>query len=245
MKKKIGLCVLAGVLILGLFLSLLGFTWHDNWTDRQNQAHEIAELARAMGLPESNPIIVECQRIWLEDQAADPTTDVEDSTPEDEKPSPVVETEPEPAVDLWSGVLPYEVTYNPDTETVAVMLAKVVRGEARGIWSQAEQAMVIWTVLNRVDAGMYSTVYGAITAPYQFAYNAYASTYDDYGRDLTALARDVLYRWQLEKQGQTNVGRVLPLGYCWYSGDGRHNYFRNSYRGSGALYFGLESPYDS
>lgn len=34
------------------------------WTDKQEQAHEIAELAREMGLPEDNPIITEAQKIW-------------------------------------------------------------------------------------------------------------------------------------------------------------------------------------
>ena len=258
------------VLIIGLILCLLlmaGYTYYDHWTANQNTAHEIAELARGMGLPESNPIIVECQRIWLEEQRAaessaptdgpddgaggeiatapeEPRDDAGGAVPEDELPTPEA-TEESSAVDLWNGVLPYKVTYDPDTETEAVMLAKIVRGESRGIWSQTEQACVVWTVLNRVDAGMYSSIYAAITAPYQFAYHAYASTYDDYGRDLTALARDVLYRWQLERSGQTDVGRVLPLGYCWYSGDGRHNYFRASYYGQGAIWFGLASPYES
>lgn len=38
------------------------------WTDKQEQAHEIAESAREMGLPEDNPIITEAQRIWEEEQ---------------------------------------------------------------------------------------------------------------------------------------------------------------------------------
>lgn len=239
-------------LLLLVTLAVSGYTYYDHWTAKQNTAHEIAELARGMGLPESNPIIVEAQRLWMEDYNAPTETPTETPTPVDE---PVDEPEPSntdpthpntlESVDLYSGVLDYSVTYNADTETEAVMLAKLIRGEARGIWSQTEQACVVWTVLNRVDAGMYSSVYAAITAPYQFAYNAYASTYDDYGRDLTALARDVLYRWRLEHEGQTDVGRVLPAGYCWYSGDGRHNYFRSSYYGSGAIWFGLVSPYES
>ena len=34
------------------------------WTDKREQAHEIAETARAMGLPESDPIIVRAKEIW-------------------------------------------------------------------------------------------------------------------------------------------------------------------------------------
>ncbi len=34
------------------------------WTDKQEQAHKIAETARAMGLPESDPIIIRTKEIW-------------------------------------------------------------------------------------------------------------------------------------------------------------------------------------
>lgn len=230
MKKTIAL-----LSALALMATLTAATVRE-WTEKQTTAHEIAELARGMGLPEDDPIIVRAQELWWEDFVQ---TDEAEETPN--TPCPV---EPR-GVDLYSGILPYEITYNADTEYLAVALAQTVYGEFRGGWSQTEQACIIWTVLNRVDAGMYSSVYSALTAPYQFAYNAYAPTYDDYGRDLTALARDVLYRWQLERSGQTDVGRVLPQGYCWYSGDGRHNYFRASYNGKGAIWFGLASPYES
>lgn len=243
------------VAVLLALVVCVGYTYVERWTANQNTAHEIAELARGMGLPETDPIIVRAQEIWLEDAGAGAGGDGAPPLQEEanvggraaEVVGPYEEDDggTETAVDLWSGVLPCEVTYDANTENEAVMLAKLIRGEARGIWSQTEQACVVWTVLNRVDAGMYSSVYAAITAPYQFAYNAGASTYDDYGRDLTALARDVLYRWRLERSGQTDVGRVLPRGYCWYSGDGKHNYFRASYYGSGAIWFGLASPYES
>ncbi|MFB0920445.1 MAG: hypothetical protein QMB62_06135 [Oscillospiraceae bacterium] len=41
------------------------------WTARQNTAHEIAELARSIDLPEDNPIIVEAKRLWCEDYMID------------------------------------------------------------------------------------------------------------------------------------------------------------------------------
>lgn len=37
------------------------------WTERQQQMHDIAEQARAAGLAEDNPIIVEASRIWWEE----------------------------------------------------------------------------------------------------------------------------------------------------------------------------------
>lgn len=248
MKKRL--------IIVYLLLALLmtGFAGRE-WTQKQTTAHRIAELARSLGLPEDDPIIQRAQEIWWEEDTALPLGEggrrpgEVPAAAEDERPLPssADDTFPrgEGGVDLYSGVLPFETTYDPETEALAVALAQTVYGEFRGGWSLTEQACIVWTVLNRVDAGMYSSVYAALTAPYQFAYSPYAPTYDDYGRDITALARDVLYRWKLEHEGQIDVGRVLPAGYFWYSGDGRHNYFRCTYNGRGAIWFGLTSPYES
>ncbi len=220
----------AAAAVLAACVIFLGAAGASGWTSRQTQAHQIAEIARQMGLPENDPIIIRASELWWEDQ-----------------PEPVASAAPAPApaVELWGGVLPYSVSYEPESEASAVILAKIIYGEARGIWSQTEQACIAWTVLNRVDAGMYSSIYAAAMAPNQFAYRSGAPTFDDYGRDLTALARDVLFRWHLEQSGQSGVGRVLPKGYCWYSGNGQHNYFRNTYGGQGTIWFGLSSPYGS
>lgn len=130
------------------------------------------------------------------------------------------------------------------TSTDAVMMARVMFLESRGIKSKTEIACVGWTILNRVDAG-YGSIQKVITAPNQFAYRASASTTSDYGYDLIGLATDVLDRWSREKAGQTGVGRVLPKGYLWYAGDGRHNYFRNQYKGGTRWTYSLPSPYES
>ena len=37
------------------------------WTTRQTKVHEIAEIARSIGLPEDDPIIKRAQEIWMED----------------------------------------------------------------------------------------------------------------------------------------------------------------------------------
>ena len=208
--------------ILPLFLAvtlLTGFTGinaRDVRTERQEQAHQIAELARSMGLDETDPIIVRAQEIWWEEENKD-------------------------KIDFYNGIIE---SYNEDTEESAIMLAKLVFSEARGIESQTEQACVIWSVLNRVDSEVWpDTIYGVLTQPYQFAYRSYSNTVDDYGRDLVQLARDVLYRYDAEKSGEENVGRVLPKDYTFYIGDGIHNYFRNPY---GHIYDGsLESPYST
>lgn len=140
--------------------------------------------------------------------------------------------------------------YIPDTAE-AVMLAKLIWGEARGIKSITEQAAVAWCALNRVDATGYAmgrSVKYVVTFPDQFhGYKPWHTTVDDYGRDLTALAADVLTRWHMEKLGETDVGRVLPKEYMWFEGDGQHNIFRDEYKSKDANIWGwkMPSPYES
>lgn len=60
MRKPIVAAVLA-VLLLG------GFAWPP--AEVQDRAHEIAELARGLGLPETDPIIQRAREIWWEADA--------------------------------------------------------------------------------------------------------------------------------------------------------------------------------
>lgn len=136
------------------------------------------------------------------------------------------------------------------TDSEAVIMAKIMFNEARGMQSRTEIACIGWTICNRVDAG-YGTLYKVMTSPKQFAYTSNAKTVSDHGYDLVALARDVLDRWSREKAGQSNVGRVLPAGYFWYWGNGKHNFFFNKYAYFSAHATGyawkytLQSPYAS
>lgn len=111
------------------------------------------------------------------------------------------------------------------------MAAKTVWGEARGIESEMEQAAIVWCFLNRYDCnGRFgTTLEEVITAPGQFHYSKSFKTVDDFGRDIKELVRDVIGRWEREKNGQTDVGRVLPNDYLWFGGENGHNWFRNSY----------------
>lgn len=202
--------IFLGLITLSLMISLLSTTVDAayKWTQRQEQAHEIAQIARILGLPETDPIIVRAQELWLEDCKAminDP---------------------------------PHESFYNKDE---AIMLAKIMYNESRGIKSDTEKASLAWVVLNRLDAGYGSTIKEVATAPYQFAYSPNTPIWDN----LLDLSTDVLSRWEREKNGETNVGRVLPKDYFWYHGDGKHNYFRNSYRGGSYWNYSLSSPYKS
>lgn len=138
------------------------------------------------------------------------------------------ESEPTPSAPLW-------------TEDEAKALAQMVWGEARGVKSVTEQAACVWCVLNRCDEwGM--TILEVVSAPYQFA--GYDPDYpvDD---ELLALCEDVLTRYFSEKSGKTDVGRVLPPDYLFFSGDGQRNHFRNAYKGGEIWDWTLPSPYES
>lgn len=143
--------------------------------------------------------------------------------------TPIVETEE-----------PVEIKYYYYKTDIAA-LAKVLYTECRGIPSTMEQACVAWTVLNRLDAGYADTVMGVLTAPNQFAY--YENTPVD--KDLYNLAWDVLTRWNNEKNGIEDVGRVLPPEYLYFSGRNGHNYFRNAYSGDFDVWdYSLPNPYE-
>ena len=130
------------------------------------------------------------------------------------------------------------------TEDEVIMLAKVLQRECGGLPSVTEQACVAWTICNRVDSDEFDgdTVTEIVTARYQFAYYYDTPVTDE----LYNLALDVLSRWNAERNGEVSVGRVLPKDYTYFTGDGVHNYFRNSYKGNYSIWdYNLPSPYES
>ena len=129
------------------------------------------------------------------------------------------------------------------TEEETAMLAKVLYRECRGIKSDTEKACVAWTVCNRVGAdGFQNSIREVIQYPGAFAYIEDTPVTDE----LYDLAADVLARWNAEKNGESDVGRVLPAEYIYFSGDGKHNYFRNAYKVNYDIWdYSLPSPYES
>lgn len=158
-----------------------------------------------------------------------PTVDVEE-------PSPVVE-----AVEVVTPEPKPEVTPQPWTDEEVIVLAKMLWGEARGVSSDAEKAACVWCVLNRVDHG-YGDIITVVTTPKQFVGYNEGNPVDD---DLITLCIDVLSRWYAEKDGQTEVGRVLPSEYLFFSGDGKRNHFRTDYKNGMVWDWSLPSPYGS
>lgn len=155
----------------------------------------------------------------------------------------VVEEEPQNAP-----IEPVEAPEWPKlyTDEDAVALAKTLYGEARGVRSNgivsgtAQKAAVIWCVLNRYDAGYEDSIVEVCAAKGQFAgYSPSFPVWDD----LLELSYDVLDRWNAEKHGETDVGRVLPAEYLWFSGDGKYNHFRDAYRTSNRWDWSLGDPY--
>lgn len=121
----------------------------------------------------------------------------------------------------------------------AELIGRTIWGEAGGIESAAERAAVAWCILNRMDA-LGQTVEQVVTAPYQF------HGYRDWGecpQEHIDLAADVLARWTKEKEGVTEVGRVLPAEYLFFIGDGEHNHFTTDYRGTDYWDWSLTDPY--
>lgn len=133
----------------------------------------------------------------------------------------------------------YSMLYPPTAEELVIM-AKIVYHEARGITNRAEQAAVVWCILNRVDSGIWGdTIKEVATYPDAFAY-IQDTPIDE---DLLLLVADVSERWNYEKAGHEDVGRVLPKDYLYFTGDGMRNHFVTEYQGTNYWSWGLASPY--
>lgn len=127
----------------------------------------------------------------------------------------------------------------------AIALAKLTWGEARGvpdlkvngrvISTRTQQAAVMWTVLNRFDAGYEESILEVITAYTVDKNGKIHKQFHGYSEEhpveeeLLELAYDVLDRWNAEKHGDVVV-RELPAGYLWFHGDGIWNHFRDAYK---------------
>lgn len=147
-------------------------------------------------------------------------------------PEPEAATPEQPAVEL---VRLY-------TEADVEMLARLIYTEARGVKSKTEQAAVVWVVLNRLDNPnrLQKTIVDVVTAPHQFDYRPWVPVTDEF----KALAVDVLERWQAERDGQADVGRVLPPEYQYFEGWGGRNWFSAKWKSQEYWGWGLGSPYE-
>ena len=143
------------------------------------------------------------------------------------EPEPI----PEPERD-WGGLRAQQMVAVPEpsyemyfSEDDVVAMAKMLWGEARGC-TRDNQQKAVWCVLNRVDDPRFpDTIQGVLSQPSQFhGYSPDFPVWDE----LKEIARDVLTRWSLEKQGVT-VERELPNTYLWFTGYNGSNHFREVY----------------
>lgn len=63
--------------------------------------------------------------------------------------------------------------------------------------------------------------------------------------ELKSLAADVLTRYNAEKSGKENVGRVIPPEYLFFTGDGERNSFTKDWKSAETWEWTLESPYEA
>ena len=148
-----------------------------------------------------------------------------------------VEPEPvEPPERDWGGLKVQQMVAVPEPsaepeyemyfiEDDVVAMAKMLWGEARGC-ALDNQQKAVWCVLNRVDDPRFpDTIQSVLSQPSQFhGYSPDFPVWDE----LKEVARDVLTRWSLEKQGVT-IERELPKTYLWFTGYNGSNHFREEY----------------
>lgn len=171
-----------------------------------------------------------------EPETQDECTETTVPIPETSAPaSEVEETQPAEEAVIEKNYIKYY------TDQDAIDIAKVLYHECRGVPSITEKACVAWTILNRVDAWN-TSVYKVVRKPSQYAFNEFAPVWEE----LLEIAYDVLERWNLEKNGEVNVGRVLPSEYLFFEGDGNKNYFKDNYPVAYNIWnYALESPYEN
>ena len=154
-------------------------------------------------------VCMRSELVFSEENDAVPTETVKiEETPE---PTPEPSKEPE------------YVMYFDEEDVIAC--AQMLWGEARGC-DLENQIGCVWIVCNRVDDPRFpDTIKGVIQQPGQF--HGYSTSYPATD-ELKEVARDVLTRWSLEKQG-VEVERELHSDYLFFYGDGVKNHFRKEY----------------
>lgn len=254
MVNKIKRAIL--VLSCSFLLSIVCFIFADiliaNYEEKRLSAkNELIEVSE--NIPESEPVI---------STTIIPLVDIR-STPEPEEEAPieepsesteaVVESEDESDEDPKPEPVEEVIEERPKkyTDDDVIAMAKLLYGEARGvkdlyIWdgrvisSEYQKACVIWSVLNRYDKGWENSIIATVSAYKQFhGYNPNNPVLEE----LVIISYDVLERWNREKYGETDVGRVLPSEYLYFYGDNSTNWFMAEYGSPYKYNWDLDDPY--
>lgn len=128
------------------------------------------------------------------------------------------------------------------SKTEIEVLSKVVYGEARGC-DKTQQAAVVWCILNRMDSDKFpNDIVSVVTQKNQF--EGYSSKFP-VTDEIKELVLDVLGRYEQEKAGTENVGRVLPNDYLFFRSSGKGtNLFRQNYGSKTIWGWSWGTPYD-
>jgi hypothetical protein len=166
-------------------------------------------------------IEVETLEVSTETPTETPTSPAVESVTQ----KPVVRTTKEttqPYVDIITDEIPegYEMYY---TEDDIIIVAKTIYGEAGSYWiNRRDKAKVAWTICNRVDDYRYpNSIARVVQQPDQF--HGYSSTLP-VTDECYEIAKDVLTRWSLEKQG-VDVYREVSKATTAFYGNGYENFF--------------------
>lgn len=148
----------------------------------------------------------------------------------------------EPVKKDYEIILPENVVSMDDFDRNVCLLAQTLWGESRGM-SDYENSLVAWCICNRVDSSAFpDSIEAVIKQVGQFhGYNAKHPI----DQRLYDIAKDVLIRWQMEKQCIGSVGRTLPENMLFFYGLNGHNKYRKTNSGAGRYDFTdeLPSPY--
>lgn len=130
--------------------------------------------------------------------------------------------------------------YPPLSQEDTYRLAKALWGEYRSA-SKEQQAGVIWCVFNRVDSPQFPDTIAEVCTHEQFHGYSFNNPVE---QELIDMVLDVYDRWQREKLGEQDVGRVLPPEYVFFHGDGKVNHYRTQFIHNGDYWdWSLPSPY--
>ena len=104
------------------------------------------------------------------------------------------------------------------------LVAKTVWGEARGC-SRDEQKLVVWCICNRADARNQS-VEEVVTATNQFVGYDHDHPVEP---EIVELVEEVLQAWSCNEEALILPPYATTSNYQYFSGDGKHNWFREEY----------------
>ena len=124
------------------------------------------------------------------------------------------------------------ITLRDYSESDVELIAKTVWGESRGC-APAEQRLVVWTILNRLDDGRFGgTIEAILTAPRQFP--AYRRR-NPITPEIYSLCEAELEKWARGEKAPILEPYATTAKYLYFDGrktasGKRHNFFRGEFK---------------